>query len=83
GQWLARELLNLENDSAGVSATVFSYNVARANTLAALSAQQNALPAYDSSLYWGGSYNPYSTELQDYDANYGSGWDQAETAVPR
>ncbi len=86
GQWLARELLNLQNDSAGVSATIFSYNAARANALAALSAQQAALPAYDPTFYkdspffWG---SRYSTELQDYETNYGSGWDQAGTPLPR
>lgn len=83
GQWLSRELLTLENDSAGVSATVFSYNVSRSNTLAALSAESSALPVYDPSLYWGSYYDPYSTEVQDYDANYSSGWDQAATQVPR
>jgi hypothetical protein len=83
GQWLARQLLTLQNDSVGLSATVFSYNVSRANTLAALSAQQNALPAFDPSLYWRSVYAPYSTELLDYDANYRSGSDQPPTAVPR
>ena len=78
GQWLAREANILTDQHNSNGATIFSWNAGRELAWTQLNTAQLALPAYDSSLWWGSQWATYDSEYEDYR----NAWEDGLTGTP-